>query len=188
MILIIFLKVVSMDGLTHVNLENAFEYFEATADVGFYAYGRSLEEAYMNAGLAMFNVISDTRHIGQKESRHIEVVSEDLVSLLYDYLEELLFLQDTEFLLFSRFDVKIYKMCDGDIEVSYDELANGESIIGDLKEDSSEHAYKLVCDAFGEEINWDIHPRGSEVKAITFHLMDVKKEDGIFILSAILDL
>ena len=46
----------------------------------------------------------------------------------------------------------------------------------------------LICDAFGEEINWDIHPRGSEVKAITFHLMDVKKEDGIFILSAILDL
>ena len=169
-----FLKVVSMDGLNHANLKKAFEYFEATADVGFYAYGGSLEKAYENAGLAMFNVISDTRKIRQKESRHIEVISEDLVSLLYDYLEELLFLQDTEFLLFSRFDVEIYKLCDGDIEVSNDELENGESV--------------LICDAFGEEINWDIHPRGSEVKAITFHLMDVKKEDGIFILSAILDL
>ena len=155
-----------MDGLNHANLKKAFEYFEATADVGFYAYGGSLEKAYENAGLAMFNVISDTRKIRQKESRHIEVISEDLVSLLYDYLEELLFLQDTEFLLFSRFDVEIYKLCDGDIEVSNE----------------------LICDAFGEEINWDIHPRGSEVKAITFHLMDVKKEDGIFILSAILDL
>lgn len=61
--------------------EKAFEYFEATADVGFYAYGGSLEKAYENAGLAMFNVISDTRKIRQKESRHIEVISEDLVSL-----------------------------------------------------------------------------------------------------------
>ena len=168
-----------MDELNHANLKKAFEYFEATADVGFYAYGESLKEAYENAGLAMFNVISDTRKIGQNESRHIEVVSEDLVSLLYDYLEELLFLQDTEFLLFSRFDVEIYKLCERDVEVSNDELDNGESVSYDLK---------LICDAFGEEINWDIHPRGSEVKAITFHLMDVKKEDGIFILSAILDL
>lgn len=177
-----------MDGLNHANLERGFEYFEATADVGFYAYGESLEEAYRNAGLAMFNVISDTRSIKQKESRHIEVVSEDLVSLLYDYLEELLFLHDTEFLLFSRFDVGIYKLCGGDVEVSKDELANGESVIGDLKEDSSEYSYKLVCDAFGEEINWDVHPRGSEVKAITFHLMDVEKDNGVFVLSAILDL
>lgn len=177
-----------MDGLNHENSKKAFEYFEATADVGFYAYGESLDEAYMNAGLAMFNVISDTRKIGQRESRHVEVVSEDLVSLLYDYLEELLFLHDTEFLLFSRFDVKIYKLCRGETEVSNEELDNGESVIGDLKGESSEYSYKLVCDAFGEEINWDIHPRGSEVKAITFHLMDVKKEDGIFMLSAILDL
>jgi len=79
-------------------------------------------------------------------------------------------------------------LCERDVEVSNDELENGESVIRDLKEESSSCSYKLVCDAFGEEINWDIHPRGSEVKAITFHLMDVKKEDGIFILSAILDL
>ena len=183
-----FFKGCIMDELNHANLKKAFEYFEATADVGFYAYGESLKEAYENAGLAMFNVISDTRKIGQNESRHIEVVSEDLVSLLYDYLEELLFLQDTEFLLFSRFDVEIYKLCERDVEVSNDELENGESVSRDLKEESSPYSYKLICDAFGEEINWDIHPRGSEVKAITFHLMDVKKEDGIFILSAILDL
>ena len=48
-----------MDGLNHANLKKAFEYFEATADVGFYAYGGSLEKAYENAGLAMFNVISE---------------------------------------------------------------------------------------------------------------------------------
>ena len=136
-----FFKGCIMDELNHANLKKAFEYFEATADVGFYAYGESLKEAYENAGLAMFNVISDTRKIGQNESRHIEVVSEDLVSLLYDYLEELLFLQDTEFLLFSRFDVEIYKLCERDVEVSNDELENGESVSRDLKEESSSCSY-----------------------------------------------
>ena len=37
-----------------------FEYFEATADIGFKAYGKTMNEAFENAGLAIFNIISDT--------------------------------------------------------------------------------------------------------------------------------
>ena len=84
-----------------------YDYFDVTADIGFYAYGKSLEEAYENAGLAMFNVITDIKKVKKQESKEFEIVSEDLVSLLYDYLEELLFLQDTEFLFFSDFKVNI---------------------------------------------------------------------------------
>lgn len=40
-----------------------FEYFEATADIGFKAYGNNLNEAFENAGLAMFNIISDTSDV-----------------------------------------------------------------------------------------------------------------------------
>ena len=83
--------------------KSKYDYFDVTADIGFYAYGNSLEEAYENAGLAMFNVITDISKVKKEESREFEIVSEDLVSLLYDYLEELLFLQDTEFLFFSDF-------------------------------------------------------------------------------------
>ena len=146
-----------------------YDYFDVTADIGFYAYGNSLEEAYENAGLAMFNVITDIKKVRKAESKEFEIVSEDLVSLLYDYLEELLFLQDTEFLFFSDFKVNIEKI-DGD--------------------DSSDlENYKLTCLAFGEEINWDVHDQRSEVKAITFHKMDVVKEDDdSFKLRAILDL
>ena len=80
-----------------------YDYFDVTADIGFHAYGKSINEAYENAGLAMFNVITDISKVKKDESREFEIVSEDLVSLLYDYLEELLFLQDTEFLFFSDF-------------------------------------------------------------------------------------
>ena len=40
-----------------------FEYFDVTADIGFKAYGNSLDEAFENAGLAIFNIISDTKDI-----------------------------------------------------------------------------------------------------------------------------
>ena len=145
-----------------------YDYFDVTADIGFYAYGRSLEEAYENAGLAMFNVVTDIGKVRKQESREFEIVSEDLVSLLYDYLEELLFLQDTEFLFFSDFKITIEKI---------------------FSEPSSDlENYKLACTAYGEEINWDIHDHRSEVKAITFHKMCVNEDNGVFKLRAILDL
>ena len=145
-----------------------YDYFDVTADIGFYAYGKSIEEAYENAGLAMFNVITYISKVKKEESREFEIVSEDLVSLLYDYLEELLFLQDTEFLFFSDFKVNIEKIVD-------DESSNLEN-------------YKLTCFACGEEIDWNIHTPKSEVKAITFHKMCVKEDNGVFKLRAILDL
>lgn len=147
---------------------NGYEYFDVTADIGFYAYGSSLEEAYENAGIAMFNVITDIKKVKKEETREFEVVSEDLVSLLYDYLDELLFLQDTEFLFFSDFKINIEKIVD--------------------EESSNLENYKLSCFAYGEEINWDVHTPKAEVKAITFHKMDVKEENGTFKLRAILDL
>ena len=145
-----------------------YDYFDVTADIGFYAYGKSLEEAYENAGLAMFNVITDIKKVKKQQSKEFEIVSVVLVSLLYDYLEELLFLQDTEFLFFSDFNINIEKIVD--------------------ENSSSLENYKLTCSAYGEEINWDVHTHKSEVKAITFHKMCVKEDDGVFKLRTILDL
>ncbi|MCR5026299.1 MAG: archease [Methanobrevibacter sp.] len=137
-----------------------FEYFDVTADIGFYAFGNNLNEAFENAGLAMFNIISNTDNIGQDKLLTFEITSEDEVSLLYDYLEELLFYHEIEFALFSDFDVKINK--------------TGEN-------------YNLTATIKGEDIDWDKHERNCEIKAITFHQMVVKKSD-IVCLKAIVDL
>ena len=134
-----------------------FEYFDVTADIGFKAYGKNLNEAFENAGLAIFNIISDTSNIDSTTEISFEITSEDEVSLLYDYLEELLFYHETEFMLFSKFHVEI----DGDLN--------------------------LKAKIFGEGINWNKHERKTEIKAITFHKMDVKKTDGVE-LQAIVDL
>ena len=154
------------------NIEKPFEFFDVTADIGFYSYGNTLEQVFENAGLAMFNVISNTDDIKPVETKEISVTSEDKISLLYDFLEELLFMHEVEFMLFSQFDVAIKK--DGE-NYKLTAAIDGEN-------------YKLTAAIKGEEINWEIHERGEEVKAITFHMMDIVKEGNLYKSSVILDL
>lgn len=137
-----------------------FEYFDVTADIGFYAFGKNLNEAFENAGLAMFNIISNTDDVDEVKSIEFEITSEDEVSLLYDYLEELLFYHEIEFMLFGEFDVQIDKIDDN---------------------------YCLKAIIKGEDINWDKHDRDCEIKAITFHQMEVNMSDFVT-LKAIVDL
>ncbi|MGN0176750.1 MAG: archease [Methanobrevibacter sp.] len=134
-----------------------FEYFGVTADIGFKAYGNDLNEAFENAGLAIFNIISDTNDVEPTKEISFEVTSEDNVSMLYDYLEELLFYHEVEFMLFSEFNVEI--------------LDN----------------FSLKATIKGEEINWEKHTRKSEIKAITFHKMEVSQSNPVK-LQAIVDL
>jgi SHS2 domain-containing protein len=135
----------------------SYEYFEATADIGLKAYGKNIQEAFENAGLAIFNIISDTSNIDASKEIEFEIASEDEVSLLYDYLEELLFYHEVEFMLFSEFHVDI---------------------------DDNLH---LKAKILGEPIDWEKHERKTEIKAITFHKMDVKKTSHVEV-QAIVDL
>ena len=137
-----------------------FEFFDVTADIGFYAYGNNLNEAFENAGLALFNIISKTDNIEPIATKSFEITSEDKISLLYDFLEELLFLHEIDFMLFSQFSISINKIDDG---------------------------YHLNAIIKGDEINWDKYYRGDEVKAITFHKMNIIEGDVVK-LSAIVDL
>jgi SHS2 domain-containing protein len=132
-----------------------FEFFDVTADVGFRAYGDNLEEAFQNAGLATFEVMTDTSSIKQKVKREILMESEDIKALLYDWLSELLFLHDYEGLVFSEFKVQITAKESGEFEIS--------------------------SQIWGEKFNQSNHEVRDEVKAVTFHLMEIKKNNGCMV-------
>lgn len=142
------------------NQSKKFEFFEVTADVGYKAYGKTLEESFENAALAMFEVITDTSKIEPEIERKIEVESEDECALLYDWLSEFLVLLDVDYLIFSKFEVKIEK---------------------------KEEGFSLKGTAWGEEFNPEIHESRAEVKAVTYHLMDVKQDNRV-IVQVILDI
>jgi len=151
-----------MDKVNSKDLK--FEFFDVTADVGYKAYGKSLGNAFENAAIAMFEVITDTANVKPKIEKMIYLEAEDKYAILYDWLSELLFLHDSEYMVFSKFNVEI-----------------------NIENKEGEKKYLLKASAYGEEFDPKRHERRSEVKAVTFHMMDIKVDD-LFILQVILDI
>ena len=90
-----------------MSIGKKYEFFDHTADIGIKAYGRDLNEAFENAALAVFEVMTDTSKVEPKESREIEIDGMDLENLLYRWIESLLVYYDSELFLFGKFKVKI---------------------------------------------------------------------------------
>src|SRR5947209_19198174 len=69
-------------------MRQPFEILEHPADVGFVAYGATLEELFANAALAMMSLACELGAVRQTLSRAIEVTATDLESLLFAWLAE----------------------------------------------------------------------------------------------------
>jgi len=143
-----------------MNKNNNYEYFETTADIGITAYGETIEIAFINSALGTMNLITDINQIKPKISKSVEIKSEDIYGLLYDWITELLILLDSDFFIASQYDIKITK--------------NKE--------------YVLTGSITGDIYNTDNYNYKTEVKAITYHNMDIKKIGNKYKLNFILDL
>ncbi len=84
-----------------------YEEIEHTADVGIRAYGRTASEIFAAAAEGMFSLIAVPAHIEPKGEVEIRLKAEDLPQLLVAWLSELIFLHETQHLLFSRFEVHV---------------------------------------------------------------------------------
>ncbi len=78
-----------------------FKFLKHTADVKFQAFGKTLEEIFKNSVLAMSKVISDDK-INEKVKKKIKIKGKDNENLLYNLLEEILFLFDSKNLIISK--------------------------------------------------------------------------------------
>jgi len=124
-----------------------YEFFEHTADVGIKAYGKNLSDAFENAAKAMFDIITDNSEIESVGQYDITLEAPDLEQLLVDWLSELLFLNTSKNLVFGFFKVEL------------DEKKN-----------------KLSAKIFGEKFAISKHKAGTEIKAVTYHMLEVSKK------------
>ena len=83
-----------------------YKLIEHTADTGLIAYGKNLPEAFGNAAYGMFSIIAELDNVRETESRRIDVSGDDPESLLFEWLNRLLYYFDVDMLLFKRFEVK----------------------------------------------------------------------------------
>jgi protein archease len=137
-----------------------FEFVDiTTADVAFVAYGKNLDGLFANAALAMFEVMVNTKQIKSNVSKKVKVKGNDLQSLMFNWLNELLVYVDGDNLAFSSFDVKV-----------------------------DEKKFKLVAECKGEKINSKKQEIRTGVKSATYHKLEVKKDKGIWKAQIILDI
>jgi len=135
-----------------------YELINHTADLGVEIYGRDLKELFQNAGEALFEILCDPSEVGDSVQRRLVVVGDDLEQLMVVWLGELLFLHETEGLLFKRFEVE---------EV----------------EDT-----RLKATVHGERFKEGHHTIKAEVKAVTYHQIQVRHKGSGWISRVIFDL
>jgi len=139
-----------------------FEFLEHTADVYIRARGKTMEEAYENAALAMFEVMTDTDKIAQMQEETLEIEAEDQYALLYSWLEALLVKFETENMIYSKFQVTNWKETDEN--------------------------FKFKAKIWGEKFDPKKHPQRVGVKAVTYHRMVIIRERDQVLLEFILDI
>ena len=70
-----------------------YEVLDHTADLGIKVTGATLSDLYVNAGLALFDLITSINENIDEEELTISVSGEDEADLLVNWLRELLYLR-----------------------------------------------------------------------------------------------
>ena len=133
----------------------------ATADIAFEAVGVDLEDLFESCARALFEIMVEIESVGDGFESVVKFENKDIERLLFDFLSEIVFLKDSECVVFSDCDVEIKK--DGEV-------------------------YKLKVVLKGEEINHEKQELGDDVKAITMHMFKVVKEKQGFKAVVVVDI
>lgn len=130
----------------------------AIADVAFEAKGNNLNEVFEACGDAVFETIANVETLDNNEHYDYTAENENIGDLLYDFLEEIVYLKDTESLVFKECNVKIVEN------------------------------YKIEAKFKGDKINPKKQELNMDVKAITMHMFSLKKEKEGYRATVVLDI
>ena len=111
----------------------------------------TLNEAFTLAAQSVVDITLDRDTIEEKAQRKLTVSAQDLTYLLFNWLEEVNYQIITEGFSIARFSLEI----------------------------SKNSLYRLNATAYGEPINLKKHHYKIEIKAPTFHMMEIKQNGGV---------
>lgn len=83
-----------------------YKLLEHTADAMVEVQGKDLGEMFGNAAYAMFDQITDLSKVESRGELRVVMSGDTREQLLVDFLQELLFVHDTEDLVFGEFEIK----------------------------------------------------------------------------------
>ena len=137
-----------------------YEFLEHTSDALFRSHGKTYEKALENAAKAMFEVICDSEKVGKEKQVGVLVRARGLEELTVSVLGELLSGMQINELFLNAFKVTEFKKNEGKCFVK--------------------------GTAFGSSASVELGR--TDVKAVTYHELEVKKEKNEWVIQVLLDI
>jgi SHS2 domain-containing protein len=139
-------------------MKKSFSIIDHTADIGIRARGKNLEEVFASAADGMVSLIIDRRRIRCLKTLTVEAEAEDQAMLLVEWLNQLLYLFDSQYFLCRRYRF---------IELNEKHL-------------------KVEC--LGEAVDRQRHKLKRGIKAATYHTVKVERMKDGYVAEVILDI
>lgn len=135
-----------------------FEVLDISGDVGLKAFGESKDEAFINAAVGMYSLITNLDAVEEKKSIDVSVESNSPDGLLVSWLNELIFHFDAYGFIGKRVEMRHF---------------SGNEITATIK---------------GEEFDPGRHEGKLLIKAATYHRLKLEKRGDFWEIEVIFDI
>jgi SHS2 domain-containing protein len=139
-----------------------FREIDHTGDIGIQITASALPQLFERAAAGTFRVLTDPNTIRPTDATTITVDGHDLEALMVRWLSDLNYRHTVEHVLYGAFEVN-----------TIDEQTDGLTLTATVR---------------GEPIDSDRHTVYTEIKAITFHGLDVHRTDDGWAVQVIFDM
>jgi SHS2 domain-containing protein len=150
-----------------------FEVIDISGDVGLRAYGENLKDAFINAAIGMYSLITDLEMVREEKAINVSVESDSVEGLVVSWLNELVFYFDTYGFLGKK--------------VSITEFTPSQPLVGG-EQQASLQVYKLKASLAGEDFDPERHESKLLIKAATYHRLRIDKKNDIWEIDVIFDI
>ena len=135
-----------------------YELIPHTADIGIRVFGKNNEKLLKNTIYAFFDVLVGIKSINKKVEKVLKIKADNLEDLLFNLLDELLFIFSTKKMIFK------------------------ESKVSFIREN------QIVVKLKGQKFDPSKHKVKTDIKAVTYHDFKIKKEKNKLIAEVIFDI
>lgn len=122
-----------------------FEILDHPADIGIKAYGKNLEELFINSVLGSISLVTDTSKLSINLKKEIKLEGNNIENLFTKWLDEIIYLFDSEGFLIKT--VHVSTLQDRYINATFE----------------------------GEKFNPNKHKIKLYLKAVTYHQLEIKE-------------
>jgi SHS2 domain-containing protein len=159
-----------------------FKVLDISGDVGIKAFGESIDEAFINAAIGMYSLITNLDSIKEKKTINVSVGSPSLDGLLVSWLNELIFNFDAYGFIGKKIEITEFTPT-----LTLPPQGGGKGG-GEADQIASLPAFKLKATISGEEFDPERHEGKLLIKAATYHKLRIEKIDDMWEIDVVFDI